>query len=621
MISLDDIKLEIEKECGNGSITPSDGFLFCKEYIDNNRVFDIDQFLKIDIWECLKCMDYIKSDGRKTIDESISFFDFLKERLGKLDYIKLRSIVDMIFLIADFKENDIVFKYLREEDPEKAEVILNLINDSRIDSILFFANDGFVGYKSILKDLKRLFPGEDIFRLMSYIHEDENHATEIFSFLKIYKQANYDTNRLNAVINKRKDINRSLKRKIRDELYDKYYDVDRIIGEHNIISNYVSCEGQKIRDIIRQRKRIKSGYALTMSLLEKESKNDEIKKTREIVKYASSDKVKRMIVQYVVEHNQRYYDSLSSEFNELSSNSINLYNRVFIKYHIRLSHEQIRDFMHIPLNDLEFMLETCVRNRFDEKETLYIIKHSNRDMIELIKKYIELGYLSISFLKDNISFFDESKDYFNQFIEGLELIGRYGLNPQIFGKDPAVLIINYELLKTNLAILNEYECIKNMKNASIYNFLLDSDLTFKLDKMIELGFYDFLSEDMDILNRDKNRFLRFDLLNVMSMPVVDKKDFMEVIDSNKFIVPDDEIENYLLDLSKYHGDDPFFTMEEIEENKVNSLTVSINDQLISYLKIKRLLREGYSIKEAVCYGKYFTEGEYQSFINGNSSIY
>ena len=107
----------------------------------------------------------------------------------------------------------------------------------------------------------------------------------------------------------------------------------------------------------------------------------------------------------------------------------------------------------------------------------------------------------------------------------------------------------------------------------------------------------------------------------MNIPVDDIDSFMEVIDRERFIVEDSLIEDYLLDVSSYHCDDDFYTLDEIESNRVGTLTVSINGQIISYPKIMRRIKEGDSIKDAVCFGKYFTEEEYLSFIDRKTNAF
>ena len=52
----------------------------------------------------------------------------------------------------------------------------------------------------------------------------------------------------------------------------------------------------------------------------------------------------------------------------------------------------------------------------------------------------------------------------------------------------------------------------------------------------------------------------------------------------------------------------------------NSFKYSEN-LLISYPKFKRKINEGYSIKDAVCFGKYLSEEEYSIFVNEIGNIY
>ena len=583
MISLEEIKreIEIEKEKITQPYEVDDGLDVCREFCKNNNVSKLEQLLEVDIWEYIKCLSYIRCDKKKSIKECEEFSESFKKLFGTVSYHELKKLLDLLCLVADNNDEHIIIAGIGE-DQEKVT--------------------------------------EDFKKVVDFIKANPKEMAKVLAFLKIYKRLEFDMDSIKRLI-KEHNLSGSLRKKAIRKLLSENYSEEDILYRFRIVNRYVVEEERKERDYYRLNKKIVSGYDRALILLRDESNNDEIRKGERIIKFIDSDRIKRMILSYIVDYNRNYYDRLNDDLDELSGNSINIYQSILSKYKVQIHSKYIKELLHISVNDLDSMLSYLYRLELSEGELLYILKYSNRSTIDKIKKYIEMGYLNSSFFKNNINMYSVDSGFLKLYEDSLKLLSEYGINPQLFKDNPMVLISNSELLKKNLLILDEYDCIKAIKSSNSFEFLLDEELVDKIDKIIELGFYDYLLDDISILNRDRKRLLRFDLLNMMNMPVTDKEGFMDVIDSKSFIVDDDSIEDYLLDVSKYHEDNEFFNMDNIINNRVDNIVVSINGQLISYPKIRRKIREGYSIKEAVCFGKYFSEEDYSSFINGNENIY
>ena len=267
MISLDDIRKEIEIETSRNSITPSDGFIFCKEYIDNNKVYSIDQFLKINIWDWVKYAYFIKSDGKKSIDECIELIDLINKKFGDFDYIKFKNKIYLLFIISCYDEDDMIFQYLREDNKTKENAILDILSNNHVDVGQFNSKNGFVNYKDVLKDIKSRISYNDLSKILSFIEEDNKIACDLMSYVIIYKHARSDLNSIDVSLSFKKNINSSMRKKIICEYFNKYYNSDAIIEEHKIVSQYIEMEGHKIRNEIRTRKRENTGYSMAMSIV------------------------------------------------------------------------------------------------------------------------------------------------------------------------------------------------------------------------------------------------------------------------------------------------------------------------------------------------------------------
>ena len=564
MISLDDIREEINKEKDRLSLELFDDkdMEFCRNQFNSNRFMTMEQFTRIDIWNCLKCLCFVKLNGKKSLDDCSRIIDMLQDK------------------------------------------IMNDKDNSSLD------------YKKVSRRLRFINLTGEVDELVDFINNYPNTSDSIISFYQTYRQANYDLVLLKRRLSEYPRLNSSMKNKIIENFYKDNYNISDLFEEYNKISSFVSKRENKNREVARKIR----GYDNAFSILQRESSNDEIKKVKDIIKYIPNEDIKRMILIYISEHNKKYYDSLDKKLDSLKANSINLYYSIFIKYGLKVPLESIKDYFVVSTEDLEYIIST-LKKKIDDEKILYVLKYSNKSIVERIMKYIEIGYMTLDFVNNNVVIFNSNCSLLSDFEKGIDIINGFGINPQLFIDDPSILINNNVLLKRNLLLLEEYDCMKYIRNASNYSFLLDDNLCSKLDKLLEFGFLEFLSQDIDCLNLDSNRFLRLDLLKKMNIPVDDIDSFMEVIDRERFIVEDSLIEDYLLDVSSYHCDDDFYTLDEIESNRVGTLTVSINGQIISYPKIMRRIKEGDSIKDAVCFGKYFTEEEYLSFIDRKTNAF
>ena len=151
-----------------------------------------------------------------------------------------------------------------------------------------------------------------------------------------------------------------------------------------------------------------------------------------------------------------------------------------------------------------------------------------------------------------------------------------------------------------------------IKGLDEFSFLLDTKMVQKIDKLLELGYGSFLEENLSLLNYDYNRIMRLELLQRMGFEMDSYREIEESLASTRFIVSDEELSSYLLDVSSYMDD--FNDSILLDDYKDSKNVLSFHGILISYPKVKRLLKEGKTVKEAITYGKNFTMDEYHEFL-------
>ena len=182
------------------------------------------------------------------------------------------------------------------------------------------------------------------------------------------------------------------------------------------------------------------------------------------------------------------------------------------------------------------------------------------------------------------------------------------------------------MFEKNITLLGRYRLINSIKSETNINFLTEEQLEEKIDMIIELGYYEYLKEDIEILNYNESRIKRLIVLQQANIPVEDLETIEDILESPKFVVEDGEIDEYIMDYASYEKE---VEIPKIQNNPINidneSISVSLEGNIISIPKVRRQLEEGKTIWEAIFYGTKLTEERYNQIMRalkpGNVYIY
>ena len=238
-----------------------------------------------------------------------------------------------------------------------------------------------------------------------------------------------------------------------------------------------------------------------------------------------------------------------------------------------------------------------------------------------IKEYVDKGYLDPNFTCDNIKLWDKNTNSLRRIESLFEGFQQFNLNPQIFCNSYEVLLDSNQCVMDNLQDLQEYNAIRYLKNASDLSFIAIPHIVERIDQMIECGVLEYLTKDMSLLNSEN--LDRLYLLREMHMEVSSLEELREVLFSRRFIVPDEEIDEYITEEFQPSENNNFDHID-LEKARLNPWTYSIGGILVSSHKVDRLKREGNSTSHAVLKGLKISSEEYQEmleFINEKCKRY
>ena len=98
-------------------------------------------------------------------------------------------------------------------------------------------------------------------------------------------------------------------------------------------------------------------------------------------------------------------------------------------------------------------------------------------------------------------------------------------------------------IKEKIDLLEKEDLLPQIKNTESYAFFENDDLEEKIRLIRRLGISKFMRDDLDLLNEDNLE--RVIILNEIDYEVETKEELINILRDDKFIVPDDKINDYV----------------------------------------------------------------------------
>ncbi len=595
MITLDDIKEKILSEINNIRNTTyqhSQKYLICKNFLENNKLTKAEHFKDIDVWEFVKCLYILKSKSNKSIEEIEEIFNNFKLCFMNLDYLITHLLFIFIFKIPGSKEEQEIYNFINEPNKVKALILLsNLYKTYDLNDLISedFETHNIESYLKILRKIQQ--NGDDIFLVINLFRNESQLMVDICTLITSYKAINEEYLNIKA---------------------DIFFTKDEFAA-YNTILNFINNENKKEKEYEKNKDFTINYYYKLIDRLTKASKEEEITNATDLVRLIKNEKLKINVLKYIYFHNKAYYEKLQKDVQRLDYSGLLNYQQLLKKYKIEISFNEVTFINHNSLDDIESILNLLPRI-FTSQELIQILKYTNLDLIQKIKKYYDLRFLDDNFLQNNLEIFNSDSDLLSRFEFGLSILNEKGINPQLFQNNPCILIKSPTLLEQNLNILIDYNLIVSIKTTDNYCFLLEKDLITKIDYLIELGLYNFLGQDLDILNIPYSLLKRIELLNALGEMINSIEELWSIIDLEEFIVPDELIDGYLPNVASLMPKENL-TIKSLDKIKTNNISIRLGQTIISIPKVKRMLTKGLSLQNALFYNKKVNLDTYQNIIS------
>ena len=305
----------------------------------------------------------------------------------------------------------------------------------------------------------------------------------------------------------------------------------------------------------------------------------------------------------------KYYKDLDERLQRYKGNTSTVYLDELGKRNIVVDSNEVKDFMFNSVEDFKEILNSICKYSLSEDELISILKVTNIELTKKIDDYLKKGMLSLAFIKENLEIFDVNNNMINIIDNNINILNNYGINPQLFFNYPNVLMDESNILSKNIQILIDYKLKGSLRTVDDYQFILDNNLASKIDKFIELGFSDYLEEDLGLIN--SNNIKRLEVLKLMNIPIDNIDDLRKVLNNQRFIINDDDLDEYISNALSYKKKVVLnCSLDDLEKCRINQRTYAIGGVLVSSNKVNRLVSSGHDMYDAITSDLILTEDEY-----------
>lgn len=538
--------------------------LYLKEYLGKTDFEDPLKYENINLEEFLVAYAISKSNQslipkeelepnqkQYTLQEAKEIASYLAPVLNKLPYWLVQDFRNGIDMLTEDNVAEDVFTLANDKETRRNS-FETFISDPEIDVIVHNA------VKIILED-----KSENLYDFMKEFKSNKETWGYALTIIKLFKEITEEKNRL---LSEGYPLNSSScllyvnnKPSVREKL-DSEYNFRKLIVQISIIDKHYAW--------------------LTKTLKQKEKEYQKLKKTsekiihkiksnpREITDYRillgdiKNKSLRMKILTYIYEQNNKYYQELEEEYIELSENSILGFQNLCHKYLLtNIDIKALRE--KYSYRELEQILRSLKTIGITESILLTpIIKSTSKEVVKDMINFINQGLLTTDIAKANIQIWDKSQDYVTRIKQNAKQIESITTNTSLYKRKPQVLLIENTRLEKNLKELKNYQLLSSLETTTDYQFLSDENLTDKLDYILELGKEQDLVNNLGLLNYDKKRWDRLNILDQLNIPV--SEEMLEgLLHTNNFLIPDEQIDEYL-DKQQLPEDIPVL-QEEIEK--------------------------------------------------------
>ncbi|MBR5370412.1 MAG: hypothetical protein IK137_03825 [Bacilli bacterium] len=369
-------------------------------------------------------------------------------------------------------------------------------------------------------------PGWDIIRLVKYYRKSSagmHNIIAVIRFVKFLKEENHDVN----------------SKEYKERFAKDEKDILDVCSAIEMCRKMINEDYKKYKASLSHELTI---YKNLKKNVENAFKKDEITNYEMIIHDIDDEKMRREFLNLVYKHNKVEYDKVEELNMSLKKNSVVNYISILKSYSIKKEEVDLLKVMNNSCEDLDKMLKVLNGIVGDKNTIIRIIEFSNLESVNYFKELKSTGVLGNSAFMRYPKIFDANSVERKVLDKNIEMLKNYNIDFSLFHKAPDVLIENTNLSE-NIEILYYYELLDNLNNTRKMKFLKKDNLVEIIDKIIELGYEEFLDTGLDLLN--ENNWDRIYVLKTMGLKPETKEELIRCLRDDKFFIPDNKLSSYI----------------------------------------------------------------------------
>ncbi len=486
-----------------------------------------------------------KTDANELIDK-------VKEVKNYIDNMTPDDLIDIYDIIQDTETSEKLkriekdMKSLMKENDETnllSTALINVVLGIKVKDIneslglKLSGYEEFLTFMKLLKILKAIDKNENINVLIGIaIIYEEKEETNSFVFTFESLSSDERQERINKMVAKR--VKQKYVEKSLTNLYSYYREIEK---EENFKTK------TRTKKIYR--------YIELKEILEKESKKKEITNIDYILDKILDDDIKRLCLEYIYSHNEKYYEELYQEYSYKSENPIKKYisyfNTLGINF-LEIEEQTQKQIMAFSLEILKKQIKQLPNISFDKNILIAISSRNSLPVIEELNKLLKTNYIDLALLSMNQNIYCD-ENIFKNLKANIRTLEKSKVNIREL-ENKQILLTSNAILSKNLELLKKLDI--SLKGLNNLDMLAKEDLVEEISLFVEIGFETELVKQPALLNSDKNLVKRILISESVGEDIYDNGYVKEsIINKDSFFVSDNEVDQYLFDRdnSNYHS--------------------------------------------------------------------
>lgn len=581
LIKIDGRIKELSYELENDNNTRTE---YLSTFFEKCSLKDMSTIFNISSSELLLAL-LLEADRKTDANELI---DKVKEVKDYIDHMAMDELINACGISSD-KQISETLKRIEEAIQNLPKTnLLKFMSDKRVKNINKTLELKLSGYEEFLTFMKLL-------KLLEIIDKNENLYILLF-IADIHQEKNNDINDYEKILSKSYDqttINKILATCINQKKVEK--------SLTNLYSYYREIEKEENFKTKTRTKKIYR-YIELKEILKKESKKKEITNIDYILDKVLDDDIKRLCLEYIYSHNEKYYEELYQEYSYKSENPIKKYisyfNTLGINF-LEIEEQTQKQIMAFSLEILKKQIKQLPNISFDKNILIAISSRNSLPVIEELNKLLKTNYIDLALLSMNQNIYCD-ENIFKNLKANIRTLEKSKVNIREL-ENKQILLTSNAILSKNLELLKKLDI--SLKGLNNLDMLAKEDLVEEISLFVEIGFETELVKQPALLNSDKNLVKRILISESVGEDIYDNGYVKEsIINKDSFFVSDNEIDQYLFDRdnSNYHSNHVII----FEENSKSPFSYDIEGIKVPKLKVENL---SISLENLVCTSMYSKE--------------